>query len=91
MSEKIETPRQARLALNKMEAWFRKNTAIYAPEDRVLLRALFEEAHTAEHAETLSKVLIAKQGDTSPESTNLTVTRQEVSRDEANSTNRYPR
>lgn len=54
-----QTPRQARLSLNKMEAWFRAHAERYAPEDRVTLRALFEEAHTPEHAAALAEALRA--------------------------------
>jgi len=59
-----ETPRQARLQLNKMEAWFRKNAERYAPEDRLTLRALFEEAHTPEHADALAEALRAWRPET---------------------------
>lgn len=51
------TPRQARLQLNKMEAWFRKNAERYTPEERVTLRALFEEAYAPEHTTVLAEAL----------------------------------
>ncbi len=49
----IETPRDARRALNQMEGWLRRNEERFEPTDRVVLRALFEHAHTPAHARAL--------------------------------------
>jgi hypothetical protein len=51
------TPREARLLLNTLEAWYRKNEHRYRPTRRVHLRGLFEVAHLPEHAMALAEVL----------------------------------
>lgn len=51
------TPREVRVRLNKMEAWFRRNTARFSPEDQVFLRVGFEHAKEPEHADVLAGVL----------------------------------
>lgn len=51
------TPRQARLRLNDLERDFRRHLERYAPEDRLTLRALFEAAHTPQHADALAEAL----------------------------------
>lgn len=48
-----ETPRQTRLRLNRMEAWAAKHADTLGP-DAVRLRALFELAVTADHADFLA-------------------------------------
>ena len=48
-----ETPRQIRHRLNKMESWCERNADRLGPS-AVRLRALFELASTAEHADYLA-------------------------------------
>ena len=48
-----ETPRQIRHRLNKMESWCERNADRLGPA-AVRLRALFELATTAEHADYLA-------------------------------------
>lgn len=59
MSENPTTPREARLLLNRMEAWYRKNEHRYGPTRQVQLRGLFETAHLPRHALALRETLRA--------------------------------
>ena len=49
----VRTPRDVRLQLGKMERWCMDNAARLGPA-AVRLRALFEVAETAEHADYLA-------------------------------------
>ena len=56
METRHPTPRETRLRLNKMEAWAAQHAAALGP-DAVRLRALFEVAVTADHADFLAAEL----------------------------------
>ena len=58
MAAAIQTPREARRFINQAEAWFRRNEERFDLTDRVVLRALFEQAHTPLHATALREELV---------------------------------
>lgn len=62
----IQTPRGARLSINQAEAWFRRNEKRYGPTDQVVLRGLFEYAHTPTHAMALRDELARRVISESP-------------------------
>lgn len=57
----MDTPRQARVRINRLERYFRRHAERYRPEDRLTLRALFEHAHTPQHVAALAEALRAWQ------------------------------
>lgn len=53
----LHSPRQCRLKLNQMEAWFRADEHRFTSTDRVLFRALFEIAVTPSDVVEMGKAL----------------------------------
>ena len=53
----FSSPRECRLKLNQMEAWFRADEHCFTSTDRVLFRALFEIAVTPSDVVEMGKAL----------------------------------
>lgn len=45
----LDTPRRRRVALNRIEMWWKAHNARFAPEERTLMRAALEYAGDARH------------------------------------------
>ena len=53
----FSSPRECRLRLNQMEAWFRDNQNCYSPTEQVVFRSLFEIAVTPHDVAEMGKAL----------------------------------
>lgn len=53
----LRSPRQCRLKLNQMEAWFRDNQNRFSPTEQVVFRSLFEIAVTPSDVVEMGKAL----------------------------------
>ena len=53
----LETPRECRQRLNRLEGWFRGNQNRFSPTEQVVLRSLFEIAETPSDVVNMGEAL----------------------------------